>query len=75
MKLQKIIHTDKDILGGIPVFTGTRVPIDSLFDHIEAGYSLDEFLEQFPTVSKEQATGLLDLANRLLLSGNYDKVA
>ena len=50
MDLHALIATDPDILGGQPVFAGTRVPIETLFDHLEAGVSLDEFLDDFPTV-------------------------
>ena len=70
MNISEIITIDNEILGGQPVFKGTRVPIESLFDHLEAGVSLDEFLEDFPTVSKEQAVTLLDVANKLLTSIN-----
>jgi uncharacterized protein (DUF433 family) len=70
MDVNEIITIDKDILSGQPVFKGTRVPVESLFDHLEAGVSLDEFLDDFPTVSKEQAIALLDIANKLLTSKN-----
>ncbi|MBV9961450.1 MAG: DUF433 domain-containing protein [Parafilimonas sp.] len=70
MRIQDIITIDKDILSGQPVFKGTRVPVESLFDHLEAGVSLDEFLDDFPTVSKEQAVALLNIANKLLNSKN-----
>ena len=70
MNLQELITIDKDILGGQPVFKGTRVPVESLFDHLEAGVSLDEFLDDFPTVSKEQAIALLNIANKFLTSKN-----
>ena len=70
MELNEIINVDEEILGGQPVFRGTRVPVESLFDHLEAGVSLDEFLDDFPTVSKEQAVALLDIANKLLTSKN-----
>lgn len=70
MHIQELITIDNDILGGQPVFKGTRVPVESLFDHLEAGVSLDEFLDDFPTVSKEQAIALLDIANKLLTSKN-----
>ncbi|MEP6465795.1 MAG: DUF433 domain-containing protein [Parafilimonas sp.] len=70
MNVEQIITIDKDILGGQPVFKGTRVPVESLFDHLEAGVSLDEFLDDFPTVSKEQAIALLNMANKLLTSEN-----
>lgn len=52
MGIKEIITVDQDILGGQPVFKNTRVPVESLFDHLEAGVSLDEFLDDFPTVSK-----------------------
>jgi uncharacterized protein (DUF433 family) len=74
MDIQKIITIDNDILSGQPVFTGTRVPVESLFDHLEAGVSLDEFLDDFPTVSKEQAIALLDIANKLLTSKDVEKL-
>ena len=70
MEINEIINVDEEILGGQPVFRGTRVPVESLFDHLEAGVSLDEFLDDFPTVSKEQAVALLDIANKLLTSKN-----
>lgn len=53
--LSNVIHCDPDIMGGIPVFVGTRVPIRTLLDYLEAGDSLDIFLEHFPSVSCEQA--------------------
>ena len=60
--LQSIIHSDPEIHGGTPVFVGTRVPVYNLFDYLEAGDSLDEFLEQFPSVSRDQAVAALELA-------------
>ena len=63
----KVINIDPEIMGGTPVFMGTRVPIQSLFDYLEGGYSLDQFLEQFPTVKREQLIGLLELYKELLL--------
>ena len=60
MDIKAFITYDKDVLGGQQVFTGTRVPIETLFDHLEAGVSLDVFLADFPTVSKEQAIAVLD---------------
>lgn len=79
MDVNEIITMDNDILGGQPVFTGTRVPVESLFDHLEAGVPLDEFLDDFPTVSKEQAIALLEIANKFLTSKNvaqlYETVA
>ena len=64
MELKELIIIDSEISGGQTVFKGTRVPVETLFDFLETGYSLDEFLEKFPTVSKNQAIGLLDLANK-----------
>jgi len=61
MNLDQIVHRDPDILGGTPVFRGTRVPVRSLFDYLEGGDTLDEFLRQFPSVRREQAIALLDL--------------
>ena len=61
------IHRDPEILGGTPVFVGTRVPFQTLLDYLEAGDPLDEFLEDFPTVSREQAVAALEAAKDLLL--------
>ncbi len=66
MKLEQIVHRDPDILGGTPVFRGTRVPVRTLFDYLEGGDTLDEFLRQFPSVRREQAIALLDLARETL---------
>jgi len=74
MDIQKVINIDKDILGGQPVFAGTRVPVESLFDHLEAGVSLDAFLDDFPSVTKEQAISLLDLANKIITSKDIVKL-
>ena len=63
-----VVHSDPDILGGTPVFVGTRVPVQSLFDYIEGGDTLDEFLHQFPSVKREQAIAALDLACDTLLT-------
>jgi uncharacterized protein (DUF433 family) len=63
-----VIHSDPDILGGTPVFVGTRVPVQSLFDYLEAGDTLDEFLRQFPSVRRDQAIEALEIARRTLLT-------
>jgi uncharacterized protein (DUF433 family) len=63
-----IVHCDPDILGGTPVFAGTRVPIRTLLDYLEAGDSLNEFLEDFPSVSREQAIAALRLAGQMLVA-------
>ncbi|MGK7887961.1 MAG: DUF433 domain-containing protein [Leptolyngbyaceae cyanobacterium] len=61
-----IIHSDPDILGGTPVFVGTRVPIKNLLDYLEAGDSLEVFLDHFPTVSREQVIAVLELVKEML---------
>jgi uncharacterized protein (DUF433 family) len=58
----RVVHSDPDILGGTPVFVGTRVPLRNLIEYIEGGYNLDEFLDDFPTVSREQAVAALESA-------------
>lgn len=60
------VHSDPDILGGTPVFTGTRVPVRALLDYLEHGRPLAEFLEDFPTVEKAQAIRLLDHMKQLV---------
>lgn len=62
MEKRHVYHSDPDIMGGTPVFTGTRVPVDSLIDHLKAGDPLDRFLDGFPSVSREQAEAFLALA-------------
>ena len=68
LQLDQIVHRDPDILGGTPVFHGSRVPIRSLFDYLEGGDTLDEFLRQFPSVQREQAIALLELARETILA-------
>jgi uncharacterized protein (DUF433 family) len=68
MPNQSVIVSDPEILGGTPCFRGTRVPVDSLIDYLEAGDSLDEFLDNFPSVSREAAIGALEEAKALLTS-------
>ena len=63
-----IVHCDPDILGGTPVFVGTRVPVAILFDSLEAGDPLDTFLASFPSVSLEQARAVLEFARDALLT-------
>jgi uncharacterized protein (DUF433 family) len=63
-----VIHSDPDILGGTPVFVGTRVPIRTLLDYLEAGDTLNEFLEDFPSVTREQAVAALELAKQMLVA-------
>lgn len=63
-----LISASPDRLGGTPVFTGTRVPVQSLIDYLEAGHPLDHFVEQFPSVSREHAVAVLELAKHALLT-------
>ena len=64
---QNLIEVDPEKLGGTPVFYGTRVPIQNLFDCLETGESLDQFLDQFPTVTREQALAVLEESKERLL--------
>ncbi|MGH9784705.1 MAG: DUF433 domain-containing protein [Terriglobia bacterium] len=68
MRAKAVIHSDPDILGGTPVFVGTRVPLRNLIDYLERGHSLDEFLDAFPTVSRKQAVAALGAAHEALSS-------
>ena len=63
-----IVHSDPDILGGVPIFKGTRVPIRALIDYLSGGQPLGEFLEDFPAVSRAQAIAALQLAVQALVS-------
>ncbi len=64
--ISRVVHSDPDILGGTPVFVGTRVPMRTLLDYLEAGDSLEVFLDHFPSVSREQAISALELAKEML---------
>ena len=66
--VSSVVHSDPDILGGTPVFIGTRVPVRTLLDYLAAGDSLEEFLDHFPTVSRKQAVAALEQANDLLVA-------
>ena len=70
-----VINRNPNILGGTPVFTGTRVPIRILMEHLEAGYNLDYFLDHFPSVSREQAVQLIELATEKLTTDTGHEVA
>lgn len=63
-----VVHSDPDILGGTPVFVGTRVPLRTLFDYLEEGATVVEFLDDFPTVSREQAIAALEEAKEAVLA-------
>jgi len=79
MNLKDIISIDEEVLSGQTIFKGTRVPIDTLFDHLESGITIDSFLDDFPSVTKEQAVALLEFANKLFNAKNiaqlYEAVA
>ena len=64
--MNNLINVDPEILSGMPVFSGTRVPVKNLFDYLETGETLETFLEDFPSVSKEQAIGLLEMAEKII---------
>lgn len=66
--MEPVVVRDPDILSGTPVFAGTRVPVQNLVDYLSAGDDLDEFLADFPTVSKEQARAFLEQAKDALLA-------
>jgi uncharacterized protein (DUF433 family) len=68
---QPVVHSDPDILGGIPVFVGTRVPVRNLIDYLEAGDGLDQFLDDFPTVKREQVIAALEMAHEALVAGAH----
>ncbi len=68
MDPDELVEVDPEKLGGTPVFAGTRVPIQNFFDYLEAGDGLDVFLDHFPTVSREQVLGLLELMKERLLT-------
>jgi uncharacterized protein (DUF433 family) len=68
MDRTNIVHSDPEIMGGEPVFVGTRVPVRTLLVYLESGETLEEFLDNFPTVTKEQAIAFLEEAGRALLA-------
>lgn len=74
MNVKDLIEVDPEKMSGAPVFTGTRVPINNLFDYLKAGDSLDAFLTDFPTVKREQALGVLELMRERLLT-DYETAA
>ena len=74
MDIKDVVNVDPERMSGAPCFTGTRVPINHLFDYLEAGDSLDVFLEDFPTVTRDQALGILELLRTRLLN-EYETVA
>jgi uncharacterized protein (DUF433 family) len=75
MKIEELIERDPEKMSGVPVFPRTRVPIKHLFDYLESGDSLDSFLEQFPTVSRDQALAVLSASRETLLGVTSDTQA
>lgn len=69
MHEEPVVHSHPEILGGTPVFVGTRVPVQALMDYLEEGDSIDDFLDAFPTVTREQTLAFLQQATRALLGG------
>ena len=74
MNVINLIEVDLEKMSGVPCFTGTRVPVAHLFDYLEAGDSLDEFLTDFPTVTREQVLGVLELMRARILT-EYETAA
>ena len=74
MELQEIINIDAAVMSGTPVFNGTRVPVQSLFWHIEEGISIDDFLDDFPSVSRQQIDALLELVGKTFEPRNIHRV-
>jgi uncharacterized protein (DUF433 family) len=68
MKLRDIVHSDPEILGGVPVFVGTRVPVRILLDYLEGGDPLEEFLDNYPGVSRDQAVAFIEEAGKAALA-------
>jgi uncharacterized protein (DUF433 family) len=68
-KLKGVVHRDPEIMGGTPVFVGTRVPLRNFIDYLEGDYSLDEFLDDFPSVTRDQAIAALEAAHDALIAG------
>jgi len=73
--MSDLINRSDDILGGTPVFAGTRVPVQTLFDYLEEGDSLDEFLDDFPSVSRERAVQVLERMKEVFLAQEYESAA
>ena len=74
MKVKDLIEVNPNKMSGVPVFAGTRVPVGHLFEYLEKGETLTEFLRQFPSVTHEQALGVLELSKESLLA-NHEVIA
>ena len=70
-----VIVRDRSILNGVPVFAGTRVPVRILFEYLEAGDRIDEFLDDYPGVTKDQTTAVLEMASDLLIAPHVEAAA
>jgi uncharacterized protein (DUF433 family) len=66
-KLKGIVHSDPEIMGGAPVFAGTRVPLQNLIDYLEGGESVDDFIDAFPTVKREQVIAVIEAGKLTML--------
>ena len=75
MPQNSFVISDSEILGGVPVFVGTRVPVKNLFDFLRANYSVSEFLEDFPSVSRSQVEGVLEMSQQHWLPDNHETAA
>jgi uncharacterized protein (DUF433 family) len=75
MAEEVLVQRSKDILGGTPVFSGTRVPVQTLLSYIEEGDTLDEFLDDFPSVSREHAIKVLEKMKEIFLTQDYESAA
>lgn len=67
MTMKGVIHSDPEIMSGAPVFIGTRVPVQNLIDYLEGGHDIDEFLDDFPSVTREQVLAVLEQSKNLLI--------
>lgn len=74
LNVKDYISSDPEILGGQAVFNGTRVPVETLFDHVEKGISLDEFLEDYPSVHRETVVAVLEIAAKIMSSKDIQKL-
>lgn len=70
----KLITRNENILGGMPVFTGTRVPVKTLFDYLKANHRLDDFLDDFPTVARAQAQKMIEVVQSRIQEPSYEAV-
>ena len=73
--MDKLVEKNPETLGGTPVFAGTRVPVRNLMEHLEAGDRLDEFLDDFPSVTREQAVALLERVTAIAVSDSFEAAA